>query len=287
MDGREKRTKVKAVLLGALVYLTGVIIIALTGTLLGAMAAYNASQRGDSQQQVMVQFWNSVSAPGFLLICLSVAVVFTLLGGYVAARASADSRPALLARALPVGLLSLFTSILFTLFAPVLVPVWFLSAALLLPIPLALAGGYLGGVRRASAPSGLELDLAEEDEFYEDEQADDRAAQEELAMSRTKHEQETAQSVGQLVQQRRERELERQQKTVEERKHVALREALEQSKAEACEDMRVIVREAFLSHPAATEEDFERCWPSIRDEMFKQYALDLYNARAPHTQEKV
>lgn len=32
-------------------------------------------------------------------------------------------------------------------------------------------------------------------------------------------------------------------------------------------------RAAFMTHPAATAEDFERCWPSIRDEIFKRHTL--------------
>lgn len=62
-------------------------------------------------------------------------------------------------------------------------------------------------------------------------------------------------------------------------KRQALEEALEESKMEACEDMRDVVRAAFLTHPAATEADFERCWPALRDEMFKQHALRVYNTR--------
>jgi hypothetical protein len=33
-------------------------------------------------------------------------------------------------------------------------------------------------------------------------------------------------------------------------------------------------RAAFMSHPAATEIEFRRCWPSIRAELLKQHALD-------------
>lgn len=40
-------------------------------------------------------------------------------------------------------------------------------------------------------------------------------------------------------------------------------------------EMKGTVKEAFMSHPAATEEDFERCWPSIRDEIFKQYTMKV------------
>ena len=43
----------------------------------------------------------------------------------------------------------------------------------------------------------------------------------------------------------------------------------------ATNEMMGTVKEAFLSHPAATEQDFERCWPDIRDEIFKQYTLKV------------
>ena len=37
---------------------------------------------------------------------------------------------------------------------------------------------------------------------------------------------------------------------------------------------REVARAAFMSHPAATEYDFRRCWPSIREELLKQHALE-------------
>ncbi len=33
-------------------------------------------------------------------------------------------------------------------------------------------------------------------------------------------------------------------------------------------------RAAFMSHPAATEMDFRKCWPSIHEELLTQYALE-------------
>lgn len=38
--------------------------------------------------------------------------------------------------------------------------------------------------------------------------------------------------------------------------------------------LRETARAAFMRHPAATEYDFRRCWPSIREEMLKRYALE-------------
>jgi len=44
--------------------------------------------------------------------------------------------------------------------------------------------------------------------------------------------------------------------------------------AQALYELREIARAAFMSHPAATEYDFRRCWPSIREELLKQHALE-------------
>jgi len=48
----------------------------------------------------------------------------------------------------------------------------------------------------------------------------------------------------------------------------------EKKLAEALYQMEEVARAAFMSHPAATEWDFRRCWPSIRAEMLKQHALE-------------
>lgn len=44
--------------------------------------------------------------------------------------------------------------------------------------------------------------------------------------------------------------------------------------AHALYELREVARAAFMSHPAASETDFRRCWPSIREELLKQHALE-------------
>ena len=39
--------------------------------------------------------------------------------------------------------------------------------------------------------------------------------------------------------------------------------------------MKEKAREIFMSHPAASAEDFERCWPMIRDQLFVRRTLDV------------
>ena len=63
-----------------------------------------------------------------------------------------------------------------------------------------------------------------------------------------------------------------------ERQQEAELRIVEQARAEsreevaALEEMKRHARAAFVSGAAATEEDFERCWPELRNEMFRQRA---------------
>ena len=49
----------------------------------------------------------------------------------------------------------------------------------------------------------------------------------------------------------------------------------------AQETLKRVAREVFLTQPAATEEDFERCWPELRDRIFVEYTLDLAATLVP------
>ena len=46
-------------------------------------------------------------------------------------------------------------------------------------------------------------------------------------------------------------------------------------RAMAQETLKRVAREVFLTQPTATEEDFERCWPELRDRIFVEYTLDV------------
>lgn len=48
-----------------------------------------------------------------------------------------------------------------------------------------------------------------------------------------------------------------------------------QIKKEELERLRATAHAALMTRPAATEEDFDRCWPALRDEMFKQHAINV------------
>jgi hypothetical protein len=64
-------------------------------------------------------------------------------------------------------------------------------------------------------------------------------------------------------------------KRVQNQAHAQAHAREEENKlAEAIHRMREAARAAFMTHPAATEIDFRRCWPSIREELLKQHALE-------------
>ncbi len=53
--------------------------------------------------------------------------------------------------------------------------------------------------------------------------------------------------------------------------------AEEEQRASAQQLLRRIMRVAFMSHHAATEEDFERCWPRLRDDLLCEHAASVFN----------
>ena len=55
----------------------------------------------------------------------------------------------------------------------------------------------------------------------------------------------------------------------------------EERRVLAQETLKRIAREVFLTQPTATEADFERCWPELRDRIFVEYTLDLAGTLVP------
>ncbi|MGB8508010.1 MAG: hypothetical protein WCD76_06385 [Pyrinomonadaceae bacterium] len=41
--------------------------------------------------------------------------------------------------------------------------------------------------------------------------------------------------------------------------------------------LKNIVRETFMAHFASTEDDFERCWPRLRDDILCEHAAQIFN----------
>lgn len=54
-----------------------------------------------------------------------------------------------------------------------------------------------------------------------------------------------------------------------------------QRRVMAQETLKRVAREVFLTQPTATEEDFERCWPELRDRIFVEFTLDLAATLVP------
>lgn len=55
----------------------------------------------------------------------------------------------------------------------------------------------------------------------------------------------------------------------------------EERRVLAQQTLKRIAREVFLTQPTATEADFERCWPELRDRIFVEYTLDLAGTLVP------
>ena len=80
-------------------------------------------------------------------------------------------------------------------------------------------------------------------------------------------------SVAQVCQSRSPELLEqRNRKLAVEMKIVEQARAESRKEVAAMEQMKQHARDAFLSGAAATEEEFERCWPELRNQIFRQRA---------------
>ena len=297
MDARG-RWNIKASFIGLLAYLAGVVVLLAVVSATG-VHEYGAQGDGVDASVIAGELWGVLGSPRFLLICLDIGVPVAVFGGYVAVRAAPSVTRKL---ALPIGFLALFAGILFVSLMPDGAAAWLVPASLLFPLPLALVGGRLAGSSSSPRPeratklntetrqtnhttptttttnegNGNSTDTRRTRETT-------RQTSEPKTMKQTIDQPTTNQTIGQQVQQIRQNELEHEAGVVEAQKQRAIEQALEQTKVEACEDMREVVRAAFMTHPAATEADFERCWPSLRDEVFKQHALHAYNSRRTQT----
>lgn len=66
----------------------------------------------------------------------------------------------------------------------------------------------------------------------------------------------------------------RAQTIVYQRRLESLSNEATQKQQAALQAMKAKIRTTFLSHPATTEADFERCWPILRDEVFMRHTLN-------------
>lgn len=57
--------------------------------------------------------------------------------------------------------------------------------------------------------------------------------------------------------------------------------AQKQRQAEADERLKAAARISYLSNPAATEADFERAWPAMREEVLRTSAVQQITAQKP------
>jgi Ca2+/Na+ antiporter len=230
-----------------------------TGFIANAQAGSRATQN-----DVALVIGRLIGSWTFLLAIAAPSLLFVALGGYVAARAAGveDAR-----RALPVGLLAVAAMALLIFVTPAHVPVALALALLAAPVPAALVGVNLRkmvvrrGELRESEPAPRAAPSFPRPPAHSIEDEREYAAQVAGVMAR-------------------EGRIEEPPKWTPAPSAYADSYAdAPTEKLEALEGLRAAVRAALMTHPAATEEDFERCWPSIRDEIFKQHTLRVYNSR--------
>ena len=115
---------------------TGWLTDTLTSLLFGGIVASIVGGDGATQDEVIARINDSL---GLLLSTFAVGLGFTAIGGYVAA-AIAKQRP--IPHAAMVGVLSLLTSLSFTLAGPSDGPLWLQLAGYALTVPAAVFGGW-------------------------------------------------------------------------------------------------------------------------------------------------
>ncbi|MDT7540295.1 MAG: hypothetical protein QOE33_199 [Acidobacteriota bacterium] len=246
---------------GPLVGLGGVAACIVVGVVVAGLVANRQAGSHATQQEIALVVERLIGSWTLLLFVAAPSLLFVALGGYVTARAAGSEE---MTRALPVGLLSVALMALLIFATPAHVPVWLALVLLAAPVPAALFGVYLRrtGTRRA---------MRREPEF---EPRPEQRFPRPPAHSMKDEREYAAQVAGALARQGRIDE------SPQGRTGTRAYAAAEPAKLEALGDLRTAVRAALMTHPAATEEDFERCWPAIRDEIFKQHTLRVYNSRA-------
>jgi hypothetical protein len=140
----ENKLNKKAVIIGLLVDIAGSIVASLiiavaAGIIMGANLAI--TEPGLKSAEISARIEQQLTASvGFNLSFLFIALFFTGLGGYIAAKIA---KIAELKHALAVGILSLLTGVLITIIFRFPVKTLFDWSGYLLTIPFAVLGGYV------------------------------------------------------------------------------------------------------------------------------------------------
>jgi hypothetical protein len=233
----------------------GALLALLLGIMFAGNAAFDAALHGAPHGQILSQVSRELTRPMALLSLLGLALAGSALAGAVQTR---WTQIFVVARFAAVGGLTAAAMLAVLLILPAAMPAWVFLLAVALPVPFTFAGGAIGRMKPSNNGNETLRGPGEEPQI--------RRTVEHVVRDR-----EFVEQYALVASQRK------QQLALEEDRRARLDEqrALERARAESTARMRAIARAAFMSHPAATTFDFERCWPEIRDQLFKQHTVQL------------
>jgi hypothetical protein len=241
--------------IGSTIALTGTVAMTLVATIAAGVWAFDATLRGAGPAEALSLVSIKLASKGFLAVILLLGLLPVGLAGFISGRMTRSTK----ARdAIVFGAVMSITSVVITLMAPANMPAWIFPVLLLLPVPVAFGGEAL---------SKLTFNLQSKDHllrFNEDAQRPRRTHE------AIEHDREVSEQFAIVTAQRTQ-----QSEIVGRLALLREKQEREKSRADSTARMRAIARAAFMSHPAASAMDFERCWPEIKDELFKQHTIEL------------
>src|SRR4051812_37648598 len=244
----------RAVIIGSTVAFAGALAASLFKALAAGKVAFDATLHGLSQDHVLRVVSGRTSGAVFVFAIILLTGAVSLVAGFVATYLNQDIPKSQLTI---VGLVAVVSGLGFQLVTPGSLAVWAYPALALVPVPLCLAGSYL---------SGIQLNQIRKENLMP---SDEELMRRRRTAEHIERDREVAEQFALVVSQRKQSDAPQQKSLMADRREK------EKARAESTARMRAIAKAAFMSHPAATPIDFERCWPQIRDELFRQHTIQL------------
>src|SRR5882724_8098182 len=243
----------KAIVVGSSISILGTLLIVTIAVLAAGHKAFDITMHGANHQEVFVAVTALASSTVFLLPLIALGLTITSLASFISTRFFDEQQTR---NSIVVGVTFMLSLVIVATLAPVSFPIWAWFAFILLPMPAAVGGSLASkaGVKHQAEPVVFRNveDATKQRTVQHIER--DREFVEQYALLAAQRKQELVMGRKSLLDERREQE---------------------RAKAQATARMRAIARAAFMSHPAATDIDFERCWPEIRDDLLRHHTLQI------------
>lgn len=255
----------KATVVGLMVALGGVLLVLFAVIIAAGSRAFATAAHGADQLQVLERVLRLIAAPGFLLPVGAVGLFTTAAAGFTSGRLAEKPQPL---HTLLIGSLTLAGLVGLAVAVPAHLPGWVYPLAIVLPIPFTFAGVAISKINLTGVNKQAVFNPPVE-------------AVKQRTVQHIERDRESVEQYALVTSQRK------QDSGLEDNRRTKLdeRRELERARAESTARMRAIARAAFMSHPAATVMDFERCWPEIRDELFRQHTIQLLTESVAQVEE--